>query len=92
MVCALTETWFNIGFHEHHPNPFPLRFCEATKWGLTRKQKSRALQFLIRIQLIEVDRSGPQNPSVTLTWEPRYPATSVTPASHPVTPASRLPS
>jgi hypothetical protein len=92
MTIALWETWFNTGFHEHHPNPFPLRLCDVTKWRLTRMQKSRALKFLVKIQQIEIDRTDSENPLVTLLWEPRYPAegcnTSVTPRNTSVTPCN----
>jgi hypothetical protein len=73
IVGALSETWFNTGRHKQHLNPFPLKLCDTGKWGLTRLQKFRALNFLARVRLIAVDRRNPKNPLVTLAWVPRYP-------------------
>lgn len=73
MVMALTEAWYTTGFYSQHLNPFPLSVVDSRRWGFTRKQKSRTLQFLTRIHLIHVDRQDPDNPQVTIAWEPRYP-------------------
>src|ERR1700757_320310 len=51
MVCALHEAWFTTGVHCNHPNPLPISRVDASRWPLTRKQKSRALQFLARTDL-----------------------------------------
>jgi hypothetical protein len=72
MVMALTETWFTTGIYSQHPNPFSLSALDSQRWAFTRRQKSRALQFLTRIRLISVDRQDPENPLVTIAWEPRY--------------------
>jgi hypothetical protein len=72
MVRALYEAWFRTGFHPKHPNPFPLAACDTEKWGLSRMQKSRALEFLVKTGWILVDRSDPKNPLVTLIWLPLY--------------------
>jgi hypothetical protein len=71
MVRALYEAWF-AGGYPNHPNPFPLRLCDTKKWGLSRMQKHRSLEFLVKTGWILVDKSDPKNPSVTLTWQPRY--------------------
>lgn len=73
MVMALTEAWFTTGIYSQHPNPFSLSVLDSKQWGFTRKQKSRTLQFLSRIRLIVVGRQNPENPLVTIAWEPRYP-------------------
>ena len=72
MVGALYEAWFTTGIYSQHPNPFPLARTDSTRWGLNKQQKYQALKFLIRIRLIDVDRSDPKNPLVTLAWVPRY--------------------
>jgi hypothetical protein len=72
MVRALYEAWFRTGSHPNHPNPFPLTACDTKKWGLSRLQKHRALEFLIKTSWIIVDRCDPKNPLVTLIWLPLY--------------------
>jgi hypothetical protein len=73
MVCALQEAWFTTGIYSQHLNPFPLSAVEMERWGLKyRIQKHRALEFLIRTRLINVDRRDPKNPLVTLAWVPLY--------------------
>src|SRR5215469_1826205 len=73
MVMALTEAWYTTGFYSQHLNPFPLSVVDFKRWGFTRKQKSRALQFLTQIRLIWIDRQDPDNPEVTIAWEPSHP-------------------
>jgi hypothetical protein len=73
MVWALSEAWFTTGFHQQHPNPLPLCRVNTAKWQLSRKQKSRALQFLTQIGLVQLDRSDPKKPLVRLAWVPPYP-------------------
>jgi hypothetical protein len=72
MVRALYEAWFRIGSHPNHPNPFSLAACDTKKWGLSRMQKHRALELLLKTSWVLVDRSDPNNPLVTLTWLPIY--------------------
>jgi hypothetical protein len=72
MVCALSEAWFSTGLNGQHLNPFPLSRMNASKWGLDRNRKWHALEFLTRIRLIRVDRSDPQNVTVTIFWAPCY--------------------
>ena len=69
MVSALSEAWFATGVCNRHLNPFPLSIVDAQRWGLDRRRKHEALKFLARACLIEVDRSAPKNPSVTLCWK-----------------------
>jgi hypothetical protein len=73
MVGALCEAWFKGGRPSKHPNPFPLSSVDTEKWGMVGYQRCRALQFLIQTHLVVVNRSDPQNPLITLTWEPLYP-------------------
>lgn len=68
MVWALSEAWFTAGLHGQHPNPFPLARVDTQKWRLDRWQKRRALQFLVKRRLVELDRTDPQNPKVSLAW------------------------
>jgi hypothetical protein len=68
MVGALCEAWFRGGVPGKHPNPFPLSAVDTKNWELTRSQKSRALQFLNRTQLITIDPADPENPLVTQNW------------------------
>jgi hypothetical protein len=72
LVRALYEAWFRTGRHPNHLNPFPLAACDTKKWGLSRLQKHRALEVLIKTGWILVDRSDPKTPLVTLTWLPLY--------------------
>ena len=71
MVCALYEAWYASGWYDQHPNPFPLGMVDVSKWGLHRRQKSRAMQVLIRAHLVKVDQTDPKHPLVTLAWEPK---------------------
>lgn len=73
LIDALTETWFKMGLYDQKLNPFPLNQCDTAEWGLTPMQKCRALKFLIRKRLIELDRSDPRRPLVKLTWQRPYP-------------------
>ena len=68
MVGALCEAWFRAGVPRKHLNPFPLSAANTEKWSLTRKQRSRALQFLNQAHLISIDRTDPKNPRITLNW------------------------
>jgi len=68
MVWALSEAWFTSGIGKKHLNPFPLSIVDIKKWRLHRRQKSRALQFLAKRQLIKIDRTEPGNPKVKLAW------------------------
>lgn len=72
MVRALYETWFRAGTYQQHPNPFPLAECDTRAWELTRLQKHRALEFLIKTGWIIMDRRDPKNPLVALAWLPLY--------------------
>ena len=72
MVGALYEAWFTTGLHLQHPNPFPLARVDVKRWGLDRRQKHFALKFLAQIRLVDIDRSNPENPMVTLAWAPLY--------------------
>jgi hypothetical protein len=71
MVYALSEAWFSSGVTTHHDNPFPLAKVDTKSWELSRSQKYRALQFLIQNGFIDIDRSDPKSPFVTLLWLPR---------------------
>ena len=73
MVYALSEAWFRTGICSKHLNPFPLLAVDTKKWELDRSQKMRALHFLVRNRFINVDRSDPSNPFVTLLWVPQQP-------------------
>jgi hypothetical protein len=73
MVCALQEAWFTTGIYSRHPNPFPLSVVDMERWGFKhRTKKRRALEFLIRTRLINLDRRDPRKPLVTLAWVPIY--------------------
>jgi hypothetical protein len=72
MVFALQEAWFTTGIYSQHPNPFPLAKTNPARWRLNKQQKYQALKFLTKVRLIDVDRSDPKNPLVTLAWVPHY--------------------
>jgi hypothetical protein len=72
MVWALSEAWFTTGLDGQHLNPFPLARIDFKKWKIDRSQKTRALRFLVRIRLIEIDRSDPENVLVAIFWASRY--------------------
>ena len=73
MFYALSEAWFTTGICTRHLNPFPLSVVDTKRWGLNRSQKFLALRFLVKNQFIEIDRSDPKTPLVTLLWVPREP-------------------
>ena len=71
LVRALYEAWFTLGY-PIHPNPFPLAACDTKKWGLSRWQRSRALQVLTKTGWVLLDQRNPKKPLVTLAWQPLH--------------------
>jgi hypothetical protein len=66
-VVALHELWFT---HPNHNNPVHFTTYNLRRFGLSRYQKYRALDFLEKIGQVSVKQMGSgKNPMVTLNWE-----------------------
>jgi len=66
VVVALHELWFT---HPNHNNPVHFTTYNLRRFGLSRHQKYRALDFLETIGQVAVERRSGKNPMVTLQWE-----------------------
>ena len=67
VVVALHELWFT---NPNHNNPVRFTTYNLRRFGLSRYQKYRALDFLEKIGQVSVKQMGSgKNPMVTLKWE-----------------------